>query len=136
MTLHYGYLSGFGSVAKYVAVSTREAGLDVASMAESSTKVFVLKSWVAPVGLLLPVALRGIQPWPPTSSCSPRLLLKKAFLAKVKATVDKVGYVIICLGGCPMRTAFLADAGMKDAFGHTQLGGVAPPVDMIKAEHG
>ena len=34
---------GFGSVAKYVATSIREAGYDVASMAKTSTKVFILE---------------------------------------------------------------------------------------------
>jgi len=35
---------GFGSVAKYLAVSMREAGFDVASMAKTSTRVFVLEA--------------------------------------------------------------------------------------------
>ncbi len=133
---------GFGSVAKYVAVSTREAGLDVASMAESSTKVFVLEvmgrhaGWIAAAGGLA----RDSAAAPPHVILFPEIAFdEKAFLAKVKATVDKVGYcVIVASEGAQYADGrFLADAGMKDAFGHTQLGGVAPTlVDMIKAEHG
>ena len=133
---------GFGSVAKYVAVSTREAGLDVASMAESSTKVFVLEvmgrhaGWIAAAGGLA----RDSSSAPPHVILFPEIAFEeKAFLAKVKATVDKVGYcVIVASEGAQYADGrFLADAGMKDAFGHTQLGGVAPTlVDMIKAEHG
>jgi len=133
---------GFGSVAKYVAVSTLEAGLDVASMAESSTKVFVLEvmgrhaGWIAAAGGLA----RDSASAPPHVILFPEIAFdEKAFLAKVKATVDKVGYcVIVASEGAQYADGrFLADAGMKDAFGHTQLGGVAPAlVDMIKAEHG
>lgn len=133
---------GFGSVAKYVAVSTREAGLDVASMAESSTKVFVLEvmgrhaGWIAAAGGLAQDSASA----PPHVILFPEIAFdEKAFLAKVKATVDKVGYcVIVASEGAQYADGrFLADAGMKDAFGHTQLGGVAPTlVDMIKAEHG
>lgn len=133
---------GFGSVAKYVAVSTLEAGLDVASMAESSTKVFVLEvmgrhaGWIAAAGGLA----RDSSSAPPHVILFPEIAFEeKAFLAKVKATVDKVGYcVIVASEGAQYADGrFLADAGMKDAFGHTQLGGVAPTlVDMIKAEHG
>ena len=133
---------GFGSVAKYVAVSTREAGLDVASMAESSTKVFVLEvmgrhaGWIAAAGGLA----RDSSSAPPHVILFPEIAFEeKAFLAKVKVTVDKVGYcVIVASEGAQYADGrFLADAGMKDAFGHTQLGGVAPTlVDMIKAEHG
>jgi 6-phosphofructokinase 1 len=133
---------GFGSVAKYVAVSTLEAGLDVASMAESSTKVFVLEvmgrhaGWIAAAGGLARDSVSA----PPHVILFPEIAFdEKAFLAKVKATVDKVGYcVIVASEGAQYADGrFLADAGMKDAFGHTQLGGVAPAlVDMIKAEHG
>ena len=133
---------GFGSVDKYVAVSTLEAGLDVASMAESSTKVFVLEvmgrhaGWIAAAGGLA----RDSSSAPPHVILFPEIAFEeKAFLAKVKATVDKVGYcVIVASEGAQCADGrFLADAGMKDAFGHTQLGGVAPTlVDMIKAEHG
>ncbi len=133
---------GFGSVAKYVAVSTMEAGLDVASMAESSTKVFVLEvmgrhaGWIAAAGGLAQTEKNA----PPHIILFPEIAFdKKQFLARIKETVNKVGYcVVVASEGAQYKDGtFLADAGSKDAFGHTQLGGVAPAlVDMIKAKHG
>ena len=133
---------GFGSVAKYVAVSTMEAGLDVASMAESSTKVFVLEvmgrhaGWIAAAAGL---AKEG-RAAPPHVILFPEIAFDRArFLAKVKETIDRVGFcVIVASEGAQYEDGtFLADAGAKDAFGHTQLGGVAPAlVEMIKSEHG
>lgn len=133
---------GFGSVAKYVAVSTLEAGLDVASMAESSTKVFVLEvmgrhaGWIAAAGGLA----SDKRDEPPHVILFPEIPFDKAdFLAEVKKTVDRVGYCVVVAseGAAYADGTFVADAGMKDAFGHTQLGGVAPSlVDMVKAEHG
>ena len=133
---------GFGSVAKYVAVSTMEAGLDVASMAESSTKIFVLEvmgrhaGWIAAASGLAkdnPLA-------PPHIILFPEVAFDKAkFLVRVKQTVNRVGYcVVVASEGAQYADGrFLADAGAKDAFGHTQLGGVAPAlVDMIKGAHG
>lgn len=133
---------GFGSVAKYVAVSTLEAGLDVASMAASSTKVFVLEvmgrhaGWIAAAG-----GLAKDEPTsPPHIILFPEIAFDRArFLARVKETVDRVGYCVIVAseGAQYADGTFLADAGAKDAFGHTQLGGVAPAlVDMIKSDHG
>ena len=133
---------GFGSVAKYVAVSTMEAGLDVASMAESSTKVFVLEvmgrhaGWIAAAGGLAKTSAGA----PPHVILFPEVAFDKAkFLAKVKDSVNKYGFCVVVAseGAQYANGTFLADAGAKDAFGHTQLGGVAPTlVDMIKAEHG
>jgi 6-phosphofructokinase 1 len=133
---------GFGSVAKYVAVSTMEAGLDVASMAESSTKIFVLEvmgrhaGWIAAAGGLAKTTSFS----PPHVILFPEIAFdQQRFLARVKQTVEKVGYCVIVAseGAQYADGTFLADAGAKDAFGHTQLGGVAPAlVDMIKAEHG
>ncbi|MBO6558194.1 MAG: 6-phosphofructokinase [Pseudomonadales bacterium] len=133
---------GFGSVAKYVAVSTMEAGLDVASMAESSTKVFVLEvmgrhaGWIAAAGGLAKSSAGA----PPHVILFPEVAFDKAkFLAKVKDSVNKYGFCVVVAseGAQYADGTFLADAGAKDAFGHTQLGGVAPTlVDMIKAEHG
>jgi ATP-dependent phosphofructokinase / diphosphate-dependent phosphofructokinase len=133
---------GFGSVAKYVAVSTMEAGLDVASMAESSTKIFVLEvmgrhaGWIAAASGLAkdnPLA-------PPHIILFPEVAFDKAkFLVRVKQTVNRVGYcVVVASEGAQYADGrFLADAGAKDAFGHTQLGGVAPAlVEMIKSAHG
>ena len=133
---------GFGSVAKYVAVSTMEAGLDVASMSESSTKIFVLEvmgrhaGWIAAASGLAkdnPLA-------PPHIILFPEVAFDRAkFLARVQQTVDRVGYcVVVASEGAQYADGrFLADAGAKDAFGHTQLGGVAPAlVEMIKGAHG
>jgi 6-phosphofructokinase len=124
---------GFGSVAKYIAVSTREAALDVASMARTSTKVFVLEvmgrhaGWIAAAG--------GLAAEKPGDA--PHIILfpeiafdREAFLQKVKATVEKRGYCVIVVseGVQDADGKFLAEAGTKDAFGHSQLGGVGPVV--------
>ena len=124
---------GFGSVAKYIAVSTREAALDVASMARTSTKVFVLEvmgrhaGWIAAAG-----GLAGDKP-----GDAPHIILfpeiafdREAFLNKVKATVQQRGYCVIVVseGVQDAEGKFLAEAGTKDAFGHAQLGGVGPVV--------
>ncbi len=133
---------GFGSVAKYVAVSTREAALDVASMCETSTKVFVLEvmgrhaGWIAAAGGLAQDAPGDA----PHIILLPEVPFKKTqFLAKVKKTVQEKGYcVIVASEGAQYKDGtFLADAGSTDAFGHKQLGGVAPVLaEMIKAKHG
>ena len=133
---------GFGSVAKYTAIATREAGLDVASMAETSTKVFILETmgrhagWIAAAS-----ALAREQPGdPPHVILLPEVALDPArFLAQVKTSVEQFGYCVVVVSE-GVKTAdgqFLADQGSKDAFGHVQLGGVAPTVAaMIKAELG
>lgn len=133
---------GFGSVAKYVAVSTKEAGLDVASMAESSTRVFVLEvmgrhaGWIAAAAGLA----KTQQQEPPHIILFPEVAFdQQQFLSKVEQTVKQVGYcVVVASEGAQYADGrFLADAGTKDAFGHTQLGGVAPSlVDMIKSSLG
>jgi ATP-dependent phosphofructokinase / diphosphate-dependent phosphofructokinase len=133
---------GFGSVAKYVAVSTREAALDVASMCETSTKIFVLEvmgrhaGWIAAAGALAQKDANDA----PHIILLPEVPFKKTqFLNKVRATVQKNGYCVIVVseGAQYKDGTFLADAGGKDAFGHTQLGGVAPMVaDMIKSKFG
>ncbi len=136
------FCPGFGSVAKYVAVSTLEASLDVASMAESSTKVFVLEvmgrhaGWIAAAGGL---AGKGRGDAPHVILFPEIAFDQKAFLAKVKQAVDKQGYCVVVAseGAQTAEGKFIADAGGTDAFGHTQLGGVAPTlVEMIKAAHG
>jgi 6-phosphofructokinase len=124
---------GFGSAAKYIAVSTREAALDVASMARTSTKVFVLEvmgrhaGWIAAAG-----GLAGEK-----TGDAPHIILfpeiafeREAFLQKVKATVEKRGYcvVVVSEGVKDAAGKFLAEAGTQDAFGHAQLGGVGPVV--------
>ncbi len=124
---------GFGSVAKYVAVSTREAALDVASMAETSTKVFILEVMGRHAGWIAAAAgLAGEAPAEP-----PHIILfpevpfeKRKFLARVKRCVKDYGYCVIVVseGARYKDGRFLADAGTRDAFGHVQLGGVASEV--------
>ncbi|HEV2333834.1 MAG TPA: 6-phosphofructokinase [Gammaproteobacteria bacterium] len=132
---------GFGSVAKYVAVSTKECALDVASMAKTSTKVFILEvmgrhaGWIAAAGGL--AAER--------SGDAPHIILfpelafdRTAFLARVKQCVEQYGYCVVVAseGVRNPDGTFLAEAGSRDAFGHAQLGGVAPTLAaMVKAEH-
>ncbi|MBV1881623.1 MAG: 6-phosphofructokinase [Pseudomonadales bacterium] len=133
---------GFGSVAKYVAISTREAGLDVASMSETSTKVFILEvmgrhaGWIAAAGGLA----KDQENDPPHIIIFPEIAFDQAkFLRKVKSTVKKCGYcvVVVSEGAHYADGQFLADAGSKDAFGHKQLGGVAPMLaNMVKQELG
>ena len=127
---------GFGSVAKYVAVSMLEASYDVASMAKTSTKVFVLEvmgrhaGWIAAAGGL--VEDQGI----PVVILFPEIEFdQKKFLAKVDAMVKKHGYCSVVVSeGCHYPDGkFLAEQGTRDAFGHAQLGGAAPVVaNMIK----
>lgn len=129
---------GFGSVAKYVAVSTREAGLDVASMAETSTKVFILETmgrhagWIAAASALASEQAGD----PPHVILLPEVPLDEArFLARVKQSVEDNGYcvVVVSEGVRTLDGQFLADQGTRDAFGHMQLGGVAPSIAaMIK----
>ena len=133
---------GFGSVAKYVAVSTKEASLDVTSMCETSTKVFILEvmgrhaGWIAAAGGLA-AEKEGDAPH---IILFPEIAFDKAkFLKRVKDTVTKNGYcVIVASEGAQYKDGtFLADAGSVDAFGHKQLGGVAPTLaQMVKDELG
>jgi 6-phosphofructokinase 1 len=131
---------GFGSVAKYVAVSTREAALDVLSMSKTSTKVFVLEvmgrhaGWIAAAG-----GLAGSKP-----GDAPHIILfpeipfdQEAFLLRVKDAVTRYDYCVIVVseGAHYADGRFLAEAGTRDAFGHTQLGGVAPVVANIVREN-
>ena len=127
---------GFGSVAKYVAVSIREAGFDVASMARTSTKVFVMEvmgrhaGWIAAAGGLAAEK----------AGDAPHIILfpeiafdEEKFLARAKECVEKYGYcaVVVSEGVRNAEGKFLADAGTRDAFGHAQLGGVGPVVAQL-----
>jgi 6-phosphofructokinase len=127
---------GFGSVAKYVAVSIREAGFDVASMARTSTKVFVMEvmgrhaGWIAAAGGLASQK----------AGDAPHIILfpeiafdEEKFLARTKECVDKYGYcaIVVSEGVRNAEGKFLADAGTRDAFGHAQLGGVGPVVAQL-----
>ena len=122
---------GFGSVAKYTAVSVLEASLDVASMAESSTKVFVMEVMGRHAGWIAAAAgLAG-----KAADEAPHVILfpevpfdEASFLARVKATVERVGWctVVASEGLRNAEGQFLSEVGTRDAFGHAQLGGVAP----------
>ncbi len=121
---------GFGSVARYVALSTREASLDVASMSETSTKVFIMEVMGRHAGWIAAAAgLAGEGPdAPPHVILFPeRSFDPEAFLARVRATVERVGYctVVASEGLHDDRGTLLSETGRRDAFGHAQLGGVA-----------
>ncbi|MGA0937665.1 MAG: 6-phosphofructokinase [Sedimenticolaceae bacterium] len=127
---------GFGSVAKYIAVSTLEASFDVRSMAATSTKIFVIEvmgrhaGWIAAAGAL--VEDQNI----PVLTLFPEVEFDKdKFLAAVDAKVKEHDFCTIVVSeGChwPDGT-FLAEQGTRDSFGHAQLGGAAPVVaNMIK----
>lgn len=127
---------GFGSVAKYVAVSIMEASLDVESMSSSSTRVFILEvmgrhaGWIAAAGGL---AARE-EGDPPHVILFPEVPFRqREFVKKVKHAVENYGYcsVVVSEGLRNTRGQFLAEAGLRDAFGHAQLGGVAPVVAEI-----
>ncbi len=121
---------GFGSVAKYIAVSTREASFDVASMAKTSTKVFIVEvmgrhaGWIAAAGGLASTKDTEI----PIVILFPEIEFDQAkFLKRVDDMVKKHGYctVVVSEGVHWPDGRFLADTGLKDAFGHAQLGGAA-----------
>lgn len=133
---------GFGSVAKYVAISTREAALDVASMCETSTKVFILEVMGRHAGWIAAAAGLAAE----QDGDAPHIILfpevafqREKFLKQVQRTVKRCGYcVIVASEGAQYKDgSFLSDAGVTDAFGHRQLGGLAPVLaDMIKSELG
>ncbi len=131
---------GFGSVAKYVGVSIREAGLDVASMALTSTKVFIMEvmgrhaGWIAAAG-----GLAAEQ-----ENQSPHIIIfpeipldTQQFLAKVKDCVTKHGFcsIVVSEGAKNADGNFISDQGLVDAFGHKQLGGVAPVIAKLIKEN-
>ncbi|RBP49088.1 6-phosphofructokinase [Arenicella xantha] len=133
---------GFGSVAKYVAISILEASMDVASMSSTSTKVFVMEvmgrhaGWIAAAAGLA-ADERGLGP---DIILFPEVPFDEAaFLAKVAETVKNKGQcsIVVSEGAAYPDGRFLADSGVRDAFGHAQLGGVAPVVTgLIKASLG
>ncbi len=127
---------GFGSVAKYIATSTQETALDVKSMADTSTKVFIMEvmgrhaGWIAASSSLASVEKND----PPHIILLPEIRLSKTkFINKVKRTVLDNGYCVIVVseGLRDIRGNFLSDSGRVDAFGHKQLGGVAPRISEI-----
>ena len=126
---------GFGSVAKYIAVSTMEASFDVASMAATSTKIFVLEvmgrhaGWIAAAGGLVDDSIPVVILFPEVD------FDEEKFLAKVDDNVKKFGYctIVVSEGTKWPDGRFLAEQGTRDDFGHAQLGGAAPVVaNLIK----
>ncbi len=133
---------GFGSVAKYIAVSTKEASLDVASMSKTSTKVFILEvmgrhaGWIAAAGGL---ASTETSPLPIVILFPEIVFNRKKFVKKVHEAVNKFGFcsIVASEGVKGADGKFLSDQGLTDAFGHAQLGGVAPVVaNIIKEDLG
>ncbi len=133
---------GFGSVAKYIAISTREAAMDVASMCETSTKVFILEAMGRHAGWIAAAAGLAAE----REGDAPHIILfpeiafnREKFLAKVKRCVKRYGFcVIVASEGSHYKDGtLLADSGVRDAFGHAQLGGLAPQLaEMVKSELG
>jgi 6-phosphofructokinase len=133
---------GFGSVAKYVATSIREAGFDVASMAKTSTKVFVLEVMGRHAGWITAACGLAAE----KEGDAPQVLLfpeitfnEEKFLAKVKESVEKYGYCAVAVseGLKNAEGKFLSESGLRDAFGHAQLGGVAPVIaNLVKEKLG
>jgi 6-phosphofructokinase len=133
---------GFGSVAKYIAISTLEASFDVASMCKTSTKVFVLEvmgrhaGWIAAAGAMASTEDHEI----PIVVLFPEVEFnQEKFLKTVDSKVKKHGYcsVVVSEGVHWPDGKFLAETGLKDAFGHSQLGGAAPVVaNMIQDKLG
>ncbi|HEX5463608.1 MAG TPA: 6-phosphofructokinase [Burkholderiales bacterium] len=133
---------GFGSVAKYVATSIREAGFDVASMARTSTKVFVLEVMGRHAGWITAACGLAAE----KQGDAPQLLLfpeitfnPDKFLKKVDASVKRHGYCAIAVseGLLGADGKFLSESGLRDAFGHAQLGGVAPVIaNLVKDKLG
>lgn len=133
---------GFGSVAKYVALSTREAAFDIASMCATSTKVFILEvmgrhaGWIAGAAGLA----SRCESEAPHIILFPEIAFDEArFLAKVKETVEKFGFCVIVAseGTQTADGQLLSGSTSRDAFGHVQLGGLAPKLaNIIKQAHG
>ncbi|MCZ6882764.1 MAG: 6-phosphofructokinase, partial [Gammaproteobacteria bacterium] len=131
---------GFGSVAKYIAVSALEASFDVRSMAKTSTKVFILEvmgrhaGWIAAAGGL--IEDYGI----PVLLLLPEISFNRdKFIAAVRHKVEQHGYctIVVSEGAQHADGKFLAEQGSRDSFGHAQLGGAAPVVaDIIKQDLG
>lgn len=133
---HTDSCPGFGSVAKYVATSMREAGYDVASMSKTSTKIFVLEVMGRHAGWI--TAACGLaseaQGEPPHILLFPEIPFDEAaFLARVQACVERYDYCTIAVSEGLHDAAgnFLSDMGSKDAFGHSQLGGVGQVVAQL-----
>ena len=133
---------GFGSVAKYVAISTREAALDIESMCATSTKVFILEvmgrhaGWIAGASALA-ADERGDAPH---IILFPEIAFdQERFLSRVAQCVERYGFCVVVAseGTSTADGRLLSDQGDRDAFGHAQLGGLAPLLaGMVKEKLG
>ena len=131
---------GFGSVAKYIAISVREASFDVRSMARTSTKVFIIEvmgrhaGWIAAAGGLAADSDNDI----PVVILFPEIPFdQERFLARVRDCVERHDYcsVVVSEGARWPDGGFLAEQGTRDAFGHAQLGGASPVVAALVKQH-
>jgi ATP-dependent phosphofructokinase / diphosphate-dependent phosphofructokinase len=133
---------GFGSVAKYIAVSTQEVALDVACMSATSTKIFILEVMGRHAGWIAAASGLGKK----SDAGAPHIILfpeiafdKENFLQATQQAVENHGYCVIVAseGICDTEGKFVSQARSSDAFGHSQLGGVAPHLaEMIQQRHG
>jgi ATP-dependent phosphofructokinase / diphosphate-dependent phosphofructokinase len=139
---HTDCCPGFGSVAKYVATSIREAALDVESMAASSTKVFILEvmgrhaGWIAGAAGL---AQNDEHPAPHIILFPERVFDRAQVMAKIAKTVEAQGFcaIVASEGIRDAEGRFVAETGVRDAFGHAQLGGVAQRLaEMVRDDLG
>jgi ATP-dependent phosphofructokinase / diphosphate-dependent phosphofructokinase len=124
---------GFGSAAKYVATSIREAACDVASMARTSTRIFILEVMGRHTGWIAAACGLAAE----QEGAAPHILLfpeipfaEESFLSRVEAVIQRHGHCVIgaAEGLRYADGSFLSAAGWRDTFGHTQLGGVAPHI--------
>jgi len=131
---------GFGSVAKYIAVSIREASLDVASMAKTSTKIFVLEVMGRHAGWIAAAAGLAAN----NENEAPQIILfpeipfdQDIFLNAVRKSVEKNGFcsIVVSEGIKDKNGKFLSETGSRDVFGHTQLGGIAPVIANMIEKH-
>ncbi|MFT3741844.1 MAG: 6-phosphofructokinase [Gammaproteobacteria bacterium] len=139
---HTDTCPGFGSVAKYVATSIREASLDVASMSATSTKVFILEVMGRHAGWIAAASGLASQ----QAGDAPHIILfpeipfeAGRFMAQVNATIQRHGFcaIVVSEGVKTPEGQFLSSADLSDAFGHSRLGGVAPVIaHLIKQEGG
>ena len=127
---------GFGSVAKYVATSLREAALDLAAMSRTSTKVFTLEVMGRNAGWTTAACALAAE----HEGDAPHILLlpeiafdQERFLAKVEEALEQHDYCVIAVseGVKGPSGEFLSASGLKDSFGHAQLGGVAPVISNL-----
>jgi 6-phosphofructokinase 1 len=133
---------GFGSVAKYLATSIREAAFDLVSMCRTSTKVFALEVMGRHAGWMTAACALAAE----QEGDAPHLLLlpevafhKEQFLSKVEEALERCGHCVIAVseGVKGPDGGFLSASGSQDAFGHLQLGGVAPVItNLISAKLG